>query len=164
MPIKFSTCLERNFLFAQWSGVVTFEQILEVFDAYRNDVHYVPGRAEFVDLSEVDDLDVNFRLMQSLLREVNNQAPGVQVKTHTVIYAPNDVIFGLARMYETLAELAEGIEVYAFTDESEALAHAGLPYDTIAEMQASERFAPATPRERAIPAEQAQQHGMSARR
>jgi hypothetical protein len=163
MPIEFSTCLERDFLFARWSGVITFEQILEVFESYKNDVHYVPGRTEFVDLSAVEDLDINYRLMQTLLREVNNQAPGIQVKTRTVIFAPDDIIFGLARMYETLAELAEGIEVFAFTAESEALAHAGLPYETIAEMQAAETFAPARLRDEVAASERSPIRGIRAR-
>lgn len=149
MPIEFSTCLERDFLYAQWTGKVTFDDILSGMDAYVNDLHYIPGRPELIDLSGVTETDLNFKLISSLLREVNNQATGIKVTTKTIVYAPLDTLFGLARMYETLAELAGGIEVSTFDEEGAALAALELAYPTFDALCAAEKFEPASRRNEA---------------
>lgn len=146
MPIEFCTCLEHDFLLAKWIGKVSFDDILAGMDAYVNDDHYRPGRPELIDLSGVTETDLNFKLISSLLREVNTQVSGIKVTTKTVVYAPLDTLFGLARMYETLAELAGGIEVFTFDEEEGALAKMGLPYPTFNALRAAEVFEPASRR------------------
>ncbi|UWQ96177.1 hypothetical protein K3728_02725 [Rhodobacteraceae bacterium M385] len=146
MPIEFCTCLKRDFLLAKWTGKVSFDDILAGMDAYVHDQHYRPGRPELIDLSGVTETDLNFKLISSLLREVNNQISGIKVTTKTVVYSPLDTLFGLARMYETLAELAGGIEVLTFDNEEDALTKMGLPYPTFDALRAAEKFEPASRR------------------
>lgn len=146
MPIVYSTCLERNFLFMRLSGYIDFGQILAGRRAYPQDCHYCPGRPELIDVSATSELDVNFGLVKSILREVNNLVPGMRLKTPTVIYSPNETVYGLGRMYQTLADLAGGIEMHVFMEEQEALAKLDLEYSSIEEMMAAETLHPYQPR------------------
>lgn len=143
MPIEFSTCLERDLVYARWHGRVDFDQFEQNFVQYVSDTHYRPGRPELIDHSEITDFDIDSNLVRSILRQVNEQSPTIIVKTHTVIYSPNETIFGLGRMYQILAELADGIRVEVFQNECDALAALGLEHDSIAELLSAETFRPA---------------------
>ena len=145
-PIEFATSLELDIVYARWHGGVDFEQILQNFARYIGDAYYRPGRPELIDLAAVTESDLNFNLARSLLRQVNEQAPGTVVETHTVLYSPNETMFGLGRMYQTLADIAGGIRVEVHSTEGEALSALGLPYTTIAELRAKGVFHPATPK------------------
>jgi len=149
MPIEFGTCLDRDLLYARWWGYVDFDQFEANFDNYLNDVHYVPGRPELIDHSGISELDINFDLMRTLLRTVNEQAPSIIVQTHTVIYSPNDTVFGVGRMYQLLSELAHGIRVEIFRTEEETLAALGLldEYKSIAALLEDNEFSPSERRQ-----------------
>ncbi|WP_341863561.1 hypothetical protein [Gymnodinialimonas sp. 57CJ19] len=142
MPLDVRICLKRDFLLSISTGSVTFDDILAGMDDYLNDCNYRPGRPELIDLSGVTETDLNFKLMSSLVREVNDQVPGIKLTTKTVVCAPPGTLFGLARMYETLAELAGGIEVFTYDTEAAALEKMGLPYSTFEALCAAEEFKP----------------------
>ncbi|MBF9035769.1 hypothetical protein HKCCE2091_16090 [Rhodobacterales bacterium HKCCE2091] len=144
MPIEFSTCLERDLLYARWTGIIGMQEFLGNFEAYVSDRHYRPGRPELVDLSRMTDFDGGFNTFSAALRVVNNQEPGTIVHTRTVLWAPNDSIYGLGRMYQQLADLAGGIEVEIYRTEAGALGALMLPYETIDSLLASETFHPAS--------------------
>ena len=147
MPIEFSTSLERDLVYARWYGHLTFDHFVENFALYLNDAYYRPGRPELIDHSEITEFDINYSLVRSILRQVNDQQPGQVVQTHTVIYSPNETIFGLGRMYQILSDMAEGIRVEVFQDEREALAALNLGHSSIADLLAAENFLPHRPRD-----------------
>ncbi|OAN74907.1 hypothetical protein A8B78_17050 [Jannaschia sp. EhC01] len=140
MPIEFSICLDRDLVYARWFGAVDFDQFTANFARYVGDANYRPGRRELIDQSLVTTFEGDPNLMRSMLRRVNEQAPSVVVKTHTVIYSPQDTLFGLGRMYQILAELAEGIQVEVFKDEREALEALRLPHASISQLLETEDF------------------------
>lgn len=142
MPIEFSTCLERELVYARWSGHITFDDFVENFERYLGDAHYRPGRPELIDHSDLTGADINYGYAKSMLRQVNAQMGDVKVNTHTVIYAPGGTAFGLSRMYQLLAELSDGIAVEVFDTEREALDALGLPHESIADLLAVETFHP----------------------
>lgn len=146
MPIEYAISPERDLLYARWYGEVDFDQFQASFGQYLDDANYRPGRPELIDHSEVTGIDINFGLVKSILRQVNAQMPGQIVTTRTVVYSPNDTVYGLGRMYQILSELADGIRVEVFQDEAEALAALKLPYGTIAELLSAETFLPPTPK------------------
>lgn len=133
MPIDFSISIsvDLDVLVARWEGNIDLCENREGFTAYLRDKDYVLNRSELCDLSRVTTLDADFKRIWSVLTMVNNQAGGAQVSTQCAIYAPADVMFGLARMYQSVAESADGIRVAVFRDQAEALEHLGLPGDTI---------------------------------
>ncbi|MBF9044935.1 hypothetical protein HKCCE4037_16445 [Rhodobacterales bacterium HKCCE4037] len=145
MPIEYCTSLELDLLYARWFGRVDFEQFELNFARYLNDAHYRAGRPELIDHSGIVHFDINFSLVQSILRQVNAQVPEILVETHTVLYSPNETIFGIGRMYQSLAEIAGGIRVEIFQTEREALDALQLPHESIAHLLEAETFHPPTP-------------------
>ena len=85
MPIDYATSLELDLLYARWDGHVDFEQFELNFARYLGDKYYRAGRRELIDHSGITDFDINFSLVQSILRQVNTQAPGLVVDTRTVL-------------------------------------------------------------------------------
>ncbi len=146
MPIEFSTSLELDLLFARWHGRVDFEQFEQNFVRYLGDAHYRPGRPELIDHSGITEMDINLNYVKSILRQVNEQAPGTLVKTRTVLYSPNETVYGIGRMYQTLADMADGIQVEVYQTEREALDALELPHSSIEQLLAAETFLPPTPR------------------
>lgn len=144
MPIAFSTCLELDLVYERWSGTVRFDEFRASFGRYLQDVHYRPGRPELIDLSRLAETDLNFEKMRAMLALVNRQSPHNKVRTRTVIFAPYDVFYGLGRMYQQLAELAQGIEVEVYSHETDALWALGLEASSIAALLRSAAFLPVT--------------------
>lgn len=131
MPIDFSVSLDLDILVARWEGDVDVSEYRDGFTKYLQDPDYVLGRRELCDFSQVNNLDADFKRIWSVLTMVNNQAGGAPVDTQCAIYAPDDVTFGLARMYQSVADSADGVRVCVFRGEAEALKHLALPADTV---------------------------------
>lgn len=136
------TCLERDLVYARWWGQVDAKTRFDNFNDYLNDVHYRPGRPELIDLSRAELADWELGKIQSFLHHVNTQTPDGRVHTRTIIWAPTDDAFGTARMYQTLAEMADGITVELHRSEAHALGALGLPYTTIEALLTNEVFHP----------------------
>jgi hypothetical protein len=145
MPVELSTCLDLDLVVFDWSGDVTMAEWRVAFDRYLGDAHYRPGRTELHTSLHVRSLDATFKSIWSALSTVNGQAREHGVRTRTVLATPNDVIFGLARIYQTLAQNTDGIVVEIHRTEAEALAALGLGYGSVRDLRADESFVPHTP-------------------
>jgi hypothetical protein len=142
VPIVFQTSLELDLLVAEWSGHITMADWRTTFERYLADAHYRPGRTELIDLSGVTHLDAGFHAIWGALNSVNAQQPGTTVRTRTLIIAPGDVVFGLGRMYQTLADNADGIRVEIHRDPADALAALGLAFASVPELLQEGGFLP----------------------
>jgi hypothetical protein len=131
VPIDFSLSLELDVLVARWHGDVDLQQYREGFAAYLDHEDYALGRPELCDLSGVKTLDADFKQIWSIVTMVNNQASGAPVNTCCSVYAPQDVMFGVARMYQSVADSTDGVQVAVFREQAEALAHLHLPSPTV---------------------------------
>ena len=147
MPIEFFTSLERDLVYARWWGSIDSQTRYDNFSRYLSDVHYKPGRDELIDVSGVTETDWDYSRAAALLRRVNAQKPGTLVQTRTVVWAPDDLTYGCARMLQTLAEMASGISVEIYRSETCALGAYDLPYSTIQMLLEEEIFLPHAPRE-----------------
>ncbi len=127
---------------AKWSGIITLEAFKNNYFDYLADVNYRPGRPELIDQREFQDFEGDFQAVRAALSFVNASSDGPAIQTRTVVLATDEGIYGLGRMYQQLADLAQGIRVEVFTDEAEALRALSLPYRTIEEMRAKEVFHP----------------------
>ncbi|GAB5449510.1 hypothetical protein [Gymnodinialimonas sp.] len=145
LPIEYAISTELNVMLARWWGDVEIGEYRELFAAYLRDENYQVGRPEICDLSDVQELDADFARIWSILTMVNAQTGGEPVKTTCVIYAPNETHYGLARMYQSLAENADGIQVAVFRDEATAMAHLNLPGPSLKALRESHGFHPPTP-------------------
>lgn len=146
MPIEISISIELNLKRARWWGDVEVGEYRDIFAAYLQDKNYVKGRPELCDFSALTNLDADFTRIWSILTMVNAQDPTGSVDTQCVIYAPHETTYGLARMYQSLAENAGGVQVSVFRDEAEVLAHLKLPGTSIADLATHGRFLSLTER------------------
>lgn len=146
LPIEFMTSLQLDLLYASWSGRVTIPEFKKNYFDYISDVNFRNGRTELVDLSDVIEVDFNFRTLSDAVAFVNAESDAASVRTRTIILAPNEGIFGLGRMYQQLADFAGGIVVELYVEETLALEALALPFKTIPELLAGGGFLPACPK------------------
>lgn len=140
--MEYFTSLDLDLVYARCWGVIDFDQFRSTFATYLADRHYRAGRSELVDLSGVTQVDLDFHRVQVILRQVNEQVPGVVLNTRTVIWAPEDETYAIGRMYQQLADYAGGISVQIFRRESAALAAHDLPFSSMAELLRNNQFLP----------------------
>ncbi len=87
---------------------------------------YRPGLPELVDLSGVTETDMDFHGMRRISHEVGSQGISAIRKKMIAVYAPQDTLFGMARMFATLTELHQGnVRAAAFRTEVDSLAWLG---------------------------------------
>ncbi|THH36196.1 hypothetical protein E4Z66_14195 [Aliishimia ponticola] len=140
MPIEFFTSLDLDLVFARWWGVVDDSAVRVNFMNYLGDPNYRPGRPELIDLSQIKRFDIDFAATRGLIQTVNRQVPGEIVHTPTIVWAPSDGSYGMARMFQQLAEITDGIVVKIFRDERAALDAAGQSHESIADLLARGNF------------------------
>ncbi|MEO1306949.1 MAG: hypothetical protein AAFV38_03220 [Pseudomonadota bacterium] len=101
------------------------------FSTYRRDPDYLYGRPELIDQSNLEQINAGFDEVRTLLSKVNQAIPDGAKGTKTVIYCQKDAIYGMGRMYQSLSEVAGGIEVFVEADPQRVLELLELPYATI---------------------------------
>ena len=144
MPIEFWTSLELDLLLTRCWGAIRMDDFRQTLARLQTDAHYRPGRTELTDLSEACHIDASFGSLWSVLNAVNNQIPGQRVRTRTVLIAPDDVMFGVGRMYQTLAQNSGGIEVEIHRSEGDALKALGFEVSSIQALREIGDFRPHT--------------------
>lgn len=140
MPISFATSLDLDLVYAKWTGFVDLPTFAENFGRYLSDRNYLPGRTEFVDLSELTDMDISFDIARGMLRRINTQLPGIVVETRIVVWAPDDTAYGVTRMFQQLAELSQGVQIEVYRSADEALSALDLGFDNIEGLIAAGAF------------------------
>ncbi len=129
-------------MYAQYSGVITGPDVEANFAAFLSDPAFRLGRPEIIDLSRVSQIDASFHSLMDVIEVVNrSQAPIVEKGTLTVLIAPDDEKFGMARMYQLAAGTQSGIRVEVFRDEARALAAVGRPETSIRDFLAGTEIA-----------------------
>ena len=116
MPISSSIDPATRLKTVEFRGFISEQEFVDYCSDFRNNCE--DHRAVFVDFSQMDECDLRYSHVSPHAEAVNQWAlahPGVP----EIILAPSDVSFGLARMYQTLAE---GMNVQIFRDESAARA------------------------------------------
>jgi len=144
MPIEFWTSLELDLLLTRCRGAIRMDDFRQTLVRLKADAHYRPGRTELTDLTEARHVDANFGNLWSVLNAVNNQIPGQRVRTRTVLITPDEVMFGLGRMYQTLAQNSGGIDVELYRSEGDALRALGLKVPSIRALREIGDFRPHT--------------------
>ena len=110
IPITFL----RGYFISKYEGTISDEEVLNAYNDFFQGKEWRPGLNELADLS---DANVSLITNQGISRlvELNKRV----FKAHnidsvkTAVYAPEDLPFGLARMYSILAEDSpENIDVF----------------------------------------------------
>ena len=108
MAIRYHFEPEWKIFCAKGAGIVSLDDLLE----YGRQVYEMPddlaGTIEYVDLSEATDIAVSYQSAQQMLDMYKGwMARGI---AGSVLYAPSDLCYGLARMISAVISSISGIK------------------------------------------------------
>ncbi|MBT55719.1 MAG: hypothetical protein CMF72_20265 [Mameliella sp.] len=109
-------------LHVRLSGLVDFSSCREIYQQLLelNPDHLAQNI--LYDLSEVEDIDLTFEEMNGLIglrRAYYGDSKGARI----AIFAPTDTTFGMSRMYSSLLDQFDSVQVEVFRTHANALAY-----------------------------------------
>ena len=122
MPITYSINFDDNYLIAAYTGRISDEEMLASWKGFFKGEKWVPGLNELIDLSQADLSDITAEGLEQLI----NYAKTVYEKNHIhsvriAVYAPENIHYGLARMYEALTfDSPQSANVFRSIQEAES--------------------------------------------
>jgi len=120
MPITIHVDREAGFVRIEASGQLTLQDLLDMVDPMLRDPRFEPGMPQLVDLGAVEHTDLRADEMRTLVETYEKQTERVGA-SRVAVFAPRPLLFGVSRMYESLAERLPG-ERRVFDDLDEAQA------------------------------------------
>lgn len=129
---------DKRLVLARFSGVYTTadgkEMAQRLLDAPPSAMSY----SHLYDLSEVQTFDADFGNISSMISWKASRFSAIPPGTACAFFAPGDIAFGMARMYQMVAEGVLPLETTVTRSEREALAFAGQEATTISELLRTE--------------------------
>lgn len=105
MPILFKLNNKRSYFITKYSGHISNEEHIESFKSFFTGNDWIPGMNELAIASNIKGSSININSLRTLLNFKNNYYERHKISHIKIaIYAPGDLAFGIARMYDTLAE------------------------------------------------------------
>jgi len=104
VPIAYTVDPTRNRVTLVYTGTITDRELFETFDRlYRDPAHQV-GMDELSDLRTVHNVTVTSVGLQALADQTARNLDQARQTWRVAVVAPQDVVFGLARMYGLFRE------------------------------------------------------------
>ena len=132
MPAFYVILKEPALLVSRYTGCLTSGDVLDTLTRYLDDPRYDPAHSHLVDLRQATEFDIDFGRMMRLATRLEpfytRRAPGAR----SAILAPQDVAFGVARMYQSLVGERMQNEVGVFRQPEAAAAFLGIAPDSAA--------------------------------
>ena len=95
---------DRNLLLYRPDGIMSTEVILAYIQGVLTHQDFQPGLIEFIDLGAVSEWRLSISEVEKITQFDNVDMTPIKRIIKTGIYAPTDVAYGMARMYQSLAE------------------------------------------------------------
>lgn len=114
MPVTYDIDESDYLVTARYAGEVTLDEIAAMFTAYIGDPDFDLDRPHLADLSNVTTTDIGFEDTYALFSMYmrNYTRPGHHLRI--AILAPEPISFGIARIFQNLAESSDAIDVELF--------------------------------------------------
>ena len=114
MAITFSLNQEEGYFVSKSSGEITDDELLNSYKEYFENEEWIPLSNELADLSELDKTTVTSDGVERLAKYIRNLLIQRGITTyHTAVYAPHNLAFGLARIYQVMShESPESVMVF----------------------------------------------------
>lgn len=128
MPVQ--TCLlpEQSLIYVHYSGVITRSEMRASLSYLYNSADFRPGMSEIDDLRAMTDFDFNFDSMMAYTDDVTRNNLGSEDATKVAVLEGDDLAFGMARMFQSLAEASGAqVDVQIFSDAQDALTFLDMP-------------------------------------
>jgi len=130
MAITHTLYKKEKIVFSTLSGIITDSLLLESYAALYTSKDWLPGLDEVVDLSHADMTAVSADGMQRLAALTMSHTKSKCESFRTALIAPDDLIFGLSRLYEGVSEESPE-QVMVFRNLSQACDWIGVDIATI---------------------------------
>ncbi|EPX78490.1 hypothetical protein [Salipiger mucosus] len=137
MGVEVFILRDRNLAYQRFYGRTTLEDCVAGLEHARPDGTIPADQKLLSDLRPVQEIDQNFH---DVLRTVSRKAAldiEVTPGTEHAVLAPEDLTFGMARMYQQVSSEMLEFEVGVFRSERGALDFLDQPEDTIAGLLAT---------------------------
>ncbi len=126
MPITYSTHPEHNLIILVHTGIIPDEEFLTFYKGlYQSDPSFT-SMDHLVDLREADSSPRSSDVLHKFADFMQPFFESLTTRPKVAVVAPRDLSFGLARMYEALAD-AIPWDFTVFRNTDTALAWLGLP-------------------------------------
>ena len=99
MPAEFRIDRSRKMVFSSARGVVTDQEVLAHQDRLRNDPDFEPSFWQFIDFTHATQVDLSVKTIRILA-----QRNPFGKHSRRAFYAHNNVVYGLARMFQILTD------------------------------------------------------------
>lgn len=127
MPFKQAILPDQHAVFTQFTGCTTLAELRDSYARYLEDPAYTPGQTQIFDFEEIDDVDMDYPQVAALVAMTYASYAAQPMITHAAIYAPGDVAFGMARMFELAYGENPHYRILVTRSPREALDWSGYP-------------------------------------
>lgn len=104
MPIEYAYDERRNFLQTRFFGTITDEDIRKHSEAVAADPRIRLGLRELVDLTDIEEIRASSASLELIIK-IDMAHSDKFADQRTAIIAPTNLLFGYARMYQTMVDL-----------------------------------------------------------
>lgn len=118
MPISFHLDPRRDTVLVRGAGTLSLDEVLRLLDDLAVAGPQIRGKNGVIDAAHATDTQITFDGIRRISDRVSQLDP-IFRGTRWAVIAPGDVMYGVARMYETLRS-GGPFEVRAFRSASEA--------------------------------------------
>jgi hypothetical protein len=121
MPMSYRIDLDANLLFVVMAGRLTQAERMQTMLAWINDPTFRPGLDTFCDLTATESTP-DLAELREIVATISEHSPRIGAKK-VALLTSKPITFGVARVFEALAELEETpLQVKVFNDRSAAWA------------------------------------------
>lgn len=114
-------------MWKRFGADLTHTQLLDLGQRALSDPHYDISMSVFEDLRHLKTVDFDYDRVRCLGTGVALHFAGSPVTVKAAHYAPGDLAFGMARMFQTVFSEIENLDFAVFRDFDAAMAFLDLP-------------------------------------
>jgi hypothetical protein len=100
----YSIIPQRNLIIYRPTGTISAKDIIDYIQDVVNDENFSEGLLEYIDLSKVDEWKLDHNAVEKVTYIDSNGMGTIKKINKCAIFAPSDIAFGMARMYQNFAE------------------------------------------------------------
>ena len=135
MAYDYGFFADLNVLFVNCAGDYSPQEGIETIATAMAEPDFDPGFDLLVDLTEATHTDAGYTGIKSIVDQLQPNLQKLQRK-QCIIVAPNDLTYGMARMYEQIADGRLPYPVHVVSSEAEAFDALGLARRPLADLRA----------------------------
>lgn len=104
MPITFSRHDDEGYLEIKYKGQISDSELLSAYKSFFRSDNAIPVLNDLTDLSEADLTNLSSKAIEELADYITRSYKESGITSFkTAIYAPNELEFGLSRMYDIIS-------------------------------------------------------------